>query len=103
MGDVGSLFLGGALAWQIGGVYSADLSALLGCFFCVGVPCFDTLLGIARRMAALGINCVRFHHMDNQYKPRGIWDPAYKDHQHIDAEQLDRLDWMVYQLSLIHI
>ena len=52
MGDVGSLFLGGALAWQIGGVYSTDLSALLGCFFCVGVPCFDTLLGIARRMAA---------------------------------------------------
>ena len=50
MGDVGSLFLGGALAWQIGGVYSADLSALLGCLFCVGVPCFDTLLGIARRL-----------------------------------------------------
>ena len=42
--------LGMALAWQIGGVYSADLSALLGCLFCVGVPCFDTLLGIARRL-----------------------------------------------------
>lgn len=50
MGDVGSLFLGGALAWQIGGVYSTDLSALLGCCFCVGVPCFDTLLGIVRRL-----------------------------------------------------
>ncbi len=53
---------------------------------------------IARRMAALGINCVRFHHMDNQNKPRGIWDPAFKDRQHMDPEQLDRLDWIIYQL-----
>jgi hypothetical protein len=55
---------------------------------------------IAQRMAALGINCVRFHHMDNQYKPAGIWDKAYKDKQHLDAEQLDRLDWFIYQLKL---
>ena len=54
---------------------------------------------IARRMASLGINCVRFHHLDNQYKPRGIWDPAYKDHRHMDAEQLDRLDFIIYQLK----
>jgi len=54
---------------------------------------------IARRMASLGINCVRFHHMDNQYKPRGIWDPAYKDHRHMDAEQLDRLDFIIYHLK----
>ena len=54
---------------------------------------------IAARMAALGINCVRFHHMDNQYKPRGIWDPAYKDKQHLDAEQLDKLDWFIYNLK----
>lgn len=55
---------------------------------------------IARRMAALGMNVVRFHHMDNQVKPRGIWDPAFKDKQHLDAEQLDRLDWFIYQLKL---
>lgn len=55
---------------------------------------------IAARMAALGINCVRFHHMDNQYKPRGIWDPAFKDKQHLDAEQVDKLDWFIYQLKL---
>jgi len=54
---------------------------------------------IARRMAALGINVVRFHHLDNQHAPRGIWDPAYEDHQHIDPEQLDRLDWLIYQLA----
>jgi len=54
--------------------------------------------GIAWRMAALGINVVRFHHLDNQYRPRGIWDPDYPDFQHMDAEQLDRLDWLIYQL-----
>jgi len=54
---------------------------------------------IARRMARLGINCVRFHHMDCHHSPRGIWDPDYEDRQHIDAEQLDRLDWIIYQLK----
>ena len=53
---------------------------------------------IARRMAAMGINIVRFHHLDRHHAPRGIWDPAHEDHQHIDAEQLDRLDWLIYQL-----
>ncbi len=55
---------------------------------------------IARRMASLGINCVRFHHMDCHHSPRGIWDPEYKDCQHIDAEQLDKLHWIIYQLKL---
>jgi hypothetical protein len=55
---------------------------------------------IARRMARLGINIVRFHHMDNQYAPRGIWDPNFEDRLHIDAAQLDRLDWIIYQLKL---
>lgn len=54
---------------------------------------------IAARMAALGINCVRFHHMDNQYKPGGIWDKAFPDHQHMDVEQLERLDWFIFQLK----
>ncbi|MFW5868278.1 MAG: carbohydrate binding domain-containing protein [Armatimonadota bacterium] len=54
---------------------------------------------IARRMAALGINIVRFHHLDLHHAPRGIWDPAFDDHQHIDAEQLDRLDWLIYHLK----
>ncbi len=63
-------------------------------------PDKDRAPGIARRMARLGINCVRFHHMDNQYAPRGIWDADFEDRLHIDPDQLDRLDWMVYQLKL---
>lgn len=54
---------------------------------------------IARRMAALGLNIVRFHHMDNSVRPRGIWDPAFKEKTHLDAEQMDRLDWFIYQLK----
>jgi len=54
---------------------------------------------IAKRMAAIGFNVVRFHHMDNAFKPRGIWDPAFKDKTHLDAEQLDRLDWFIFQLK----
>ncbi len=62
-------------------------------------PDKQTAPEIARRMAALGINVVRFHHLDMHHAPRGIWDPDYEDHQHMDAEMLDRLDWLIYQLK----
>lgn len=70
------------------------------CTFNGAFPDKDLAPKIAARMRSLGINCVRFHHMDNAYKPRGIWDAAFKDHQHMDAEQVDRLDWFIYQLKL---
>ena len=66
--------------------------------FADAFPEKETAPEIARRMAALGINIVRFHHLDRHHAPRGIWDPAFEDHQHIDATQLDRLDWLIYQL-----
>ncbi len=55
---------------------------------------------VARRLAKLGVNVVRFHHMDTQGSPSGIWDPKYypADTQHLDADQLKRLDWLIYQL-----
>ncbi len=67
--------------------------------FASAFPDKDLAPRIAARMAALGINCVRFHHMDMFHRPSGIWDPAFADHQHLDAEQLDRLDWFIYQLK----
>ncbi|MEW6355698.1 MAG: carbohydrate binding domain-containing protein [Planctomycetota bacterium] len=69
---------------------------------CFGA-CFPTHADaekVAKRMAKLGINCVRFHHMDSQYAPKGIWDKNYTDKQHIDPEQLDKLDYLIYQLKL---
>lgn len=51
---------------------------------------------LAARLAKLGVNCVRLHHMDNQGPPNGIWDAAYKDKQHLDAGQLGKLDYLIY-------
>ncbi len=51
---------------------------------------------IAARMAKFGINCVRFHHMDWQTAPNGIWA---KDQTGFDPERLDRLDYFIAQLK----
>lgn len=62
-------------------------------------PDHETAEKVAARLAKLGVNCVRLHHMDGQYAPNGIWDPAFKDKQHLDAGQLDRLDYLIYMLK----
>ena len=58
---------------------------------------------MARRLASLGINCVRFHHMDSAGYPNGIWDAhgGYGDFKHgaLSAEALDRLDYLIAQLK----
>ena len=51
---------------------------------------------IAARMAKFGINCVRFHHMDNQAAPGGIWA---KDMRTLDPGQLEKLDWFIAKLK----
>ncbi len=51
---------------------------------------------IAAHMRKLGINIVRFHHMDNSPAPRGIW---LDDRKTFDPVQIDKLDWMIYQLK----
>ncbi len=56
---------------------------------------------VAARMAKLGINLVRLHHMDNPgWGPNtNLWDAKFPDHQHIDAAQLDKLDYLIAQLK----
>ena len=66
-----------------------------GCF-----PAHDIAEKVAARMAKFGINVVRFHHMDSQAFPNGILDGAHKDKQHLSAEALDRLDYLIHQLKL---
>ena len=51
---------------------------------------------IAARMAKFGINCVRFHHMDMQNAPTGIFS---EDGRTLDADRLDRLDYFVSELK----
>jgi len=50
---------------------------------------------VAARLARLGINCVRMHHMDS----RSIWGDS-PNKLTIDPERLDRLDYLVHQLKL---
>ncbi len=56
---------------------------------------------VAVRIAKLGINLVRLHHMDNSDwgQDASIWDYGYKDRQHLSAVQLDKLDYLVAQLK----
>jgi len=52
---------------------------------------------IADRMAAVGINSVRCHHLDTARWPRGIWNAD--DGKDISSEALDRLDFFINQLA----
>ncbi|MEO7719722.1 MAG: carbohydrate binding domain-containing protein [Capsulimonas sp.] len=56
---------------------------------------------VARRVAKLGINLVRFHHMDNSDwgQESSIWDYNVTDRRHISASQLDKLDYLIAQLK----
>ena len=56
---------------------------------------------VAARIAKLGINLVRLHHMDNSDwgQDASIWDYGYKDRQHLSAVQLDKLDYLIAQFK----
>ena len=51
---------------------------------------------LAGHMRKLGMNVIRFHHLDNSPSPRGIWTA---DFSALDPDQLDRLDWLIFQLK----
>lgn len=61
-----------------------------GCF-----PSQSQAKRVAARLARLGINCVRLHHMDSQ----AIWGTS-RNKLTIDPAQLERLDYFIYQLKL---
>ena len=50
---------------------------------------------VATQLAALGVNIVRLHHMDN----RDIWGQYVKDFSKLDAEQLNKLDYLIFCLK----
>lgn len=62
-------------------------------------PDHDTADKLAARMASLGINCIRFHHADNQAAPRGIWKAGAPKKNEFDPGQLDRLDYFIAALK----
>lgn len=60
-----------------------------GCF-----PGQDEAEQLARRLASLGFNCMRMHHMD----ARDIWGRS-ENKTIIDPDQLKRLDYLIFQLK----
>ena len=54
---------------------------------------------MAKRLAKFGCNLVRIHHIDAFWANPNIFDPNYNDTQHLSAEALDRMDYLIYQLE----
>src|SRR5690606_1468700 len=67
--------------------------AFSGCF-----PDHASAEKLARQLARFGINLVRFHHMDAREAPGGIWRPGVFPRE-LDPDQLDRLEYFIYQLK----
>jgi hypothetical protein len=65
--------------------------------FGANVPTHAEAERMAARLAAAGVNGVRFHHMDTSAFPDGILDP--KDPLKISTEALERLDYLVDQFA----
>jgi len=59
----------------------------------------DAAEKLAGRLAKLGFNAVRLHHMDYDNRPWGIWLDDWEDTQQLDPVQLGRLDCLIYQLK----
>ena len=57
-------------------------------------PSHEDAEKVAARLARLGINCVRMHHMDN----RSIWGES-ENKTIIDPKRLDALDYLIFQLK----
>ncbi|HWB83516.1 MAG TPA: hypothetical protein VG675_05220 [Bryobacteraceae bacterium] len=55
----------------------------------------------AAELGRLGINCVRFHFLDHTttQNPRGLIDGTRNDTRVFDKDQVDRLDYFIYQLK----
>ena len=62
-------------------------------------PDHATAEKVAVRLHKLGFNIVRFHHMDADWSKPNLWDPNYKDTQHLNPDALDRLDYFMAQLK----
>lgn len=65
--------------------------------FAGNFPAKEQADALAKRLAAFGVNVVRFHHMDNQPFPSGIF--ADKKLEALSPEALDRLDYFISALK----
>ncbi len=66
-----------------------------------GPDCFpskEEARALAGDLARLGVNCVRFHHLDSSWG-RSIFDRERNDTRGLDRENLDRFDYLVSELK----
>lgn len=54
---------------------------------------------LARRLAQMGCNMVRLHHLDAPNVSPNLFDPNFDDTQHLSAESVDRVDYLIAQLK----
>ena len=67
--------------------------------FGANLPTHEEADQLAPHFAKLGVNAIRFHHMDMQNAPNGIWAPV-NEHgvRHLDPAMVDRLDYFLAKL-----
>ncbi len=66
--------------------------------FSANFPTHEQAEKIAAHFRKLGLNIVRFHHMDMQDAPGGIWQTKEDGKRELDPEQVDRLDFFLNEL-----
>ncbi|MGI5869268.1 MAG: beta-galactosidase [Kiritimatiellia bacterium] len=67
--------------------------------FASAFPTHEEADALAVRLASMGLNCVRFHHIDKHDAPAGIWLKGRPRLDTFDPEQLDKLDYFIAQLK----
>lgn len=77
---------------------AGDRLRLLGTNLCFQGPFPDKehAPAMAGHLRKLGFNIIRFHHIDGRTAPHGLWRADYAA---FDPEQIDKLDWLIYQLK----
>ena len=65
--------------------------------FSGALPTHEQADHAARRLANFGINCIRFHHIDNQTFPNGLF--ADSKMETLSPEAMDRLDFFISALK----
>ncbi|MBI5700220.1 hypothetical protein HZC34_00010 [Candidatus Saganbacteria bacterium] len=54
---------------------------------------------MAKRISKYGYNLVRLHHLDAFWSNPNIFDPNFNDTQHLSADSLDKLDYLIFKLK----
>jgi len=66
--------------------------------FSANFPTHEQATRIAAHFRKLGMNIVRFHHMDMQDAPNGIWRTLENGKRELDPGQIDKMDFFLNEL-----